>query len=105
MVSLVAVGGVVAVVVACCILSCCVSCLVVVLVLSYLLRVVFLLRCAACMSSWVDLSTHFWSFGVVLGVDVGHFGSSWGALATILAGLLGVLGSLGRSWGRLARTG
>ena len=96
----------------CLVLSC--LALVSVLVLSYLLRVVFLLRCAACLSSWVDLSTHFWSFGVVLAhfwsfgvvleVDVGHFGSSWGALGTVLGGLLGVLASLGRSWDRLART-
>ena len=86
----------------CLVLSC--LALASVLVLSYLLRVVFLLCCAACLSSWVDLSTHFCSFGVVLGVDVGHFGSSWGALGAILGGLLGVLGGLERSWGRLART-
>ena len=84
----------------CLVLSC--LAFVSVLVLSYLLRVVFLLRCAACMSSWVDLSTHFWSFGVVLGVDVGHFGSSWGALGTILGCVLAILGGLGRSWGHLA---
>ena len=86
----------------CLVLSC--LAFVSVLVLSYLLRVVFLLRCAACMSSWVDLSTLFWSFGVVLGVDVGHFGSSWGALGVVLGRLLGVLRGLERSWGRLART-
>ena len=83
----------------CLVLSC--LALASVLVLSYLLRVVFLLRCAACLSSWADLSTHFCSFGVVLGVDVGHFGSSWGALGTVLGGLLGVLGGLERPGKRL----
>ena len=71
-----------------------------VLVLSYLLRVVFLLRCAACLSSWVDLSTHFCWFGVVLGVDVGHFGSSWGALGRILDGLEASWTVLGSSCAR-----
>ena len=66
----------------CFVLSC--LALASVLVLSCLLRVVFLLRCAASLSSWVDLSTHFCSFGVVLGVDVGHLGSSWGALGVVV---------------------
>ena len=83
----------------CLVLSC--LALVSVLVLSYLLRVVFLLRCAACLSSWVALSTHFCSFGVVLGVDVGHFGSSWGALGIVLGRLLGVLGGLVEAWNGL----
>ena len=69
------------------VLPCCVSCLVFVLCclvlplsLSLLCLIcvvlVFLLCCAVCLSSWVALSTHFWSFWVVSGVDVGHFGSS-----------------------------
>ena len=97
------------------VLSCCVSflvfvscCLVLPLPLSLFCLIgvvlVFLLCCAVCLSSWVALSTHFWSFWVVSGVDVGHFGSSWGALGVVLRGLLGVLRGLERSWGRLART-
>ena len=94
------------------VLSCCVSCLVFVsccLVLPLPLSLfcligvvfVFMLRCAVCLSSWVALSTHFWSFGVVSGVDVGHFGSSWGALGIVLGCLLGVLGGLGEAWNGL----
>ena len=48
-----------------------------------------------CLSSWVALSTHFLSVWVVSGVDVGHFGSSWGALGRVLGNLLGLLGGLG----------
>ena len=94
------------------VLSCCVSCLVFVsccLVLPLSLSLfcligvvlVFLLRCAVCLSSWVALSTHLWSFWVVSGVDVGYFGSSWGALGSVLGGLLVVLGGLERPGKRL----
>ena len=94
------------------VLSCCVSflvfvscCLVLPLPLSLFCLIgvvlVFLLCCAVCLSSWVALSTHFWSFWVVSGVDVGHFGSSWGALGSVLGGLLGVLGGLGGAWNGL----
>ena len=93
-------------------LSCCVSCRVFVLrcLVSPLslslfclicVVLVFLLCCAVCLSSWVALSTHFWSVWVVSGVDVGHFGSSWGALGRILGGLLGLLGGLGGAWNGL----
>jgi len=102
---------------ACClasrlVLSCCVSCLVFVLCCLVLplslslfclicVVLVFLLCCAVCLSSWVALSTHFWPVWVVLGVDVGHFGSSWGALGSVLGSLLGVLGGLGGAWNGL----
>ena len=79
-------------------------CLVLSLSLLSCLICVVLCCVVLCLSFWVALLTVLRSFLLLLGVEVGHFWSSWEPLGAILGCVLAILGGLGRSWGHPART-